>query len=56
MLQTMFLENDSHFGRHLGRLKKVLRDFRENLVCYCTHISGAILKNSATETHLAQQN
>ena len=41
------MENDGHFGRHLGFLKELQGDFQGLLVCYSTHIPGPILKNSA---------
>ena len=42
------MENDGHFGRHLGFLKELQEDFRGLLVCYSTHIPGPILKISAS--------
>jgi len=43
----MFLENDSHFGRHLGFLENLQEDCRGLLVCYYSYIPGPVLKNSA---------
>ena len=42
------MEDDGHFGRHLGFLKELQGDFRGLLLCYCTHIPAPILKNSAS--------
>jgi len=38
------LENDGHFGRHLGFMKNAPRDSQGLLVYYSTHIAEAILK------------
>jgi len=43
----MFFENDGHFGRHLGLLKRLHGDFRGLFVCYSIHIPGPILNKSA---------
>jgi len=41
------MENGGHFGRHLGFSRKLQGDSWGLLVCYCTHIPGFILNNSA---------
>ena len=42
----MFLENDSHFGRHREFMKKVQKDYWGLFICYSSHVLGAMLKNS----------
>src|SRR6218665_2016691 len=46
-MQVMFFENDGHFGRHLGFLRKLQRDSSGLLVCCSADFSGPILKMSA---------
>ena len=42
----MFLENDSHFGRHFEFMKTLQGDYRGCFSYYSTYISEATLKNS----------